>query len=119
MEQVSGVAISIVLFGIGILALIIRRDLVIKLLSLGLIDSSSFLFLVSLNAENQGIAPIIELGPVANYVDPLPQALVISAIVINFALLALALVFVMLLVERYHTTDSVRIAREVEKEKRS
>ncbi|HDL86021.1 MAG TPA: hypothetical protein ENH11_06815, partial [Candidatus Acetothermia bacterium] len=80
--------------------------------------SSSVLFLVSLNAQNDGIAPIVH-GPAANYVDPLPQALVISAIVINFALLALALVFVMLLVERYHTTDSVRIAREVGKEKRS
>ncbi len=118
MGPINGVTIGVVLFGIGVLALIIRRDLVIKLLALGLIDSSSFLFLVSLNAENDGIAPIMH-GPGVNYVDPLPQALVISAIVINFALLALALVFVMLLVERYHTTDSQRIAHEVEKEKRS
>ena len=118
MESINGMTIALLLFGIGIFALIIRRDLVIKLLALGLIDSSSFLFLVSLNAESDGIAPIVH-GPATNYVDPLPQALVISAIVINFALLALALVFVMLLVERYHTTDSVRIAHEVEKEKRS
>lgn len=118
MGPISGVTIAFVLFGIGVLALIIRRDLVIKLLALGLIDSSSVLFLVSLSAEESGIAPIVH-GPGLNYVDPLPQALVISAIVINFALLALALVFVMLLVERYHTTDSVRIACEVEKEKRS
>jgi len=33
--------------------------------------------------------------------------------VINFAILALALVFVMILVERYHTTDSERIESEV------
>ncbi|HHK67178.1 MAG TPA: hypothetical protein ENJ47_02090 [Candidatus Acetothermia bacterium] len=45
--------------------------------------------------------------------DPLPQAVVLSAIVINFAILALALVFVMILVERYHTTDSERIESEV------
>ena len=118
MDVVNGVTIAVILFGVGIFALIIRRDLVIKLLALGLIDSSSVLFLVSLNAKTDGVAPIVH-GPGANYVDPLPQALVISAIVINFALLALALVFVMLLVERYHTTDSVRIAAEVEKEKRS
>jgi len=119
MESINGIIIAIVLFGIGIFALIIRRDLVIKLLALGLINSSSVLFLVSLNAEGDGIAPIL-YGPLAaNYVDPLPQALVISAIVINLALLALALVFVMLLVERYHTTDSLRIAHEVEKERQS
>ena len=119
MGPINGVTIAIVLFGIGLFALIVRRDLVIKLLALGLIDSSSFLFLVSLNAKSDGLAPIVRPGPAVNYVDPLPQALVISAIVINFALLALALVFVMLLVERYHTTDSQRIAHEVEREKRS
>ena len=119
MGPINGVTIAIVLFGIGLFALIVRRDLVIKLLALGLIDSSSFLFLVSLDAKSDGFAPIVQLGPARSYVDPLPQALVISAIVINFALLALALVFVMLLVERYHTTDSQRIAHEVERERRS
>ena len=119
MGAVNGVTIASILFGIGMFALIVRRDLVIKLLALGLIDSSSFLFLVSLDAQNDGIAPIVHGPTAASYVDPLPQALVISAIVINFALLALALVFVMLLVERYHTTDSLRIAREVAKEERS
>ncbi|HEX32062.1 MAG TPA: hypothetical protein ENF88_00025 [Candidatus Acetothermia bacterium] len=119
MGAINGVTIALLLFGIGVFALIVRRDLVIKLLALGLIDSSSFLFLISLNAQNDGIAPIMRVPATASYVDPLPQALVISAIVINFAILALALVFVMLLVERYHTTDSHRIAHEVGKERRS
>jgi multicomponent Na+:H+ antiporter subunit C len=60
--------------------------------------------------------------PVASFAtvaDPLPQALVLTAIVINFAILALSLVFVMLLVERYHTTDSVRIERDVHDEEAS
>lgn len=118
MGALNGVTISFLLLGIGIFALIIRRDLVIKLLALGLIDSSSFLFLVSLDARSDGMAPIVYTPLTASYVDPLPQALVISAIVINFALLALALVFVMLLVERYHTTDSLRIAHEVAQERR-
>ncbi len=118
MPWLNGVTIAVILFGIGLLGLIIRRDVVIKLLSLGLVNSSSVLFLISLNAKDKAVAPII-YGPKASYVDPLPQALVISTIVINLALLALALVFIMLLVERYHTTDSVRIARHVEEERRS
>ncbi|HDL85394.1 MAG TPA: hypothetical protein ENH11_03560, partial [Candidatus Acetothermia bacterium] len=65
MESINGITIAIVLFGIGVFALIVRRDLVIKLLALGLIDSSSVLFLVSLNAQNDGIAPIVH-GPAAN-----------------------------------------------------
>jgi multicomponent Na+:H+ antiporter subunit C len=112
----NGVTISIVLFGIGLVGLVLRRDLVIKLLALGLLNSATILCLVSLGATPDGAPPILS-GPASDaIVDPLPQALVLSAIVINFAILALALVFVMLLVERYHTTDSQRIDRETNAE---
>ena len=112
MAWLNGVTISILLFGIGLLGLIFRRDLVVKLLALGLINSASILCLVSLDARPEGAPPILSAPSVTAIVDPLPQAIVLSAIVINFAILALALVFVMLLVERYHTTDSHRIERE-------
>jgi multicomponent Na+:H+ antiporter subunit C len=110
------VYIAFVLLGMGILALVLRRDLVIKLLSLGLVNSAIILFLVSIGDRTGGKAPIQLPGETARLVDPLPQALVLSAIVVNFAILALALVFVMVLVERYHTTDSERIEQEVERE---
>jgi len=109
----DGVTIAIVLLGIGLLGLVLRRDLVMKLLSLGVVDASVILCLIALGARRQGAPPILQPSAAAPYVDPLPQALVLSAIVINFALVALALVFVMLLVERYHTTDPERIEREI------
>lgn len=115
MGAFHGVTIAIVLFGIGVLGLVIRKDLVIKLLALGLTNSATILCLVSLDSRTPGAAPILVPG-VEAIVDPLPQAIVLSAIVINFAILALALVFVMLLVERYHTTDSARIERETNAE---
>jgi multicomponent Na+:H+ antiporter subunit C len=116
MGVLNGVTVAIILFGIGLLGLILRRDLVIKLLALGLINSSTILCLVSLNARPDGAPPLLQGNGLGAMVDPLPHALVLSAIVINFAILALALVFVMLLVERYHTTDSRRIEEEVARE---
>ncbi len=112
-----GVVISVVLLGIAVLGLILRRDLIFKLLSIGLLNASAVLFLVSLGDRQGGVSPIVRGPGPALYVDPLPQALVLSAIVIDFAILAVALVFAMLLVERYHTTDSVRIEREIGKER--
>ena len=109
--------IAFVLFGIGILGLVLRRDLVIKLLALGLVNSATILFLVSIGDRPGAKAPIQFPGDVAILADPLPHALVLSAIVVNFAILALALVFVMILVERYHTTDSTRIEQEMAREK--
>jgi multicomponent Na+:H+ antiporter subunit C len=112
----DGVVVAILLFGIGLLGLIFRRDLVVKLLALGLVNSATILCLVSLDARPDAALPILTEAGEAAIVDPLPQAIVLSAIVINFAILALALVFVMLLVERYHTTDSHRIEQEAEEE---
>ncbi|MBU1049040.1 cation:proton antiporter subunit C [Candidatus Bipolaricaulota bacterium] len=106
-------AVSFVLLGLGLVALVLRRDLVMKLLALGLINSSAILFLLSVGDRPGGSAPIQLPGETLIMVDPLPQALVLSAIVVNFAILALALVFVMILVERYHTTDSSRIEEEL------
>lgn len=111
-----GIIVSIILFGLGILVLVVRRDLVVKLLALGLVNAGSILFLVSIGDRPGARAPIQVPGDVGVVVDPLPQALVLSAIVVNFAILALALVFVMILVERYHTTDSIRIEQEIDRE---
>jgi multicomponent Na+:H+ antiporter subunit C len=116
MEILNGVTLSILLFGVGLLGLVFRRDLVVKLLALGLVNSATILCLVSLGATTHGAPPILTGPATAAIVDPLPQAIVLSAIVINFAILSLALVFVMLLVERYHTTDSHRIERETDAE---
>ncbi|MBE0636780.1 cation:proton antiporter subunit C, partial [Candidatus Bipolaricaulota bacterium] len=73
-------------------------------------------FLISIGDRRGGTAPIELPGRTGPFVDPLPQALVLSAIVVNFAILALALVFVMILVERYHSTDSTRIEQEIARE---
>ena len=108
--------VAFILFGLGILALVLRRDLVIKLLALGLVNAASILFLVSIGDRPGARAPIQGPGEMGILADPLPQALVLSAIVVNFAILALALVFVMILVERYHTTDSNRIEQEMARE---
>lgn len=108
--------VAFILLGIGIVALVLRHDLVIKLLALGLVNAAAILFFVSIG-DRSGARPPIQLpGEIEILADPLPQALVLSAIVVNFAILALALVFVMILVERYHTTDSTRIEQEMSRE---
>ena len=116
MGWLSGTTVAMILFAIGTTALIVRKDLVIKLLALGLVNSSGILFLISIRFQPAMDAPILPANVGGLIADPLPHALVLSAIVINFAILALSLVFVMLLVERYHSTDCSRIEHAVETE---
>ena len=109
-------SVGVVLFGIGLVAIAIRRDLVIKLLALGLTNAGSILCLVAVGDRPDARVPICAVCRDAIYADPLPQALVLSAIVINFAILALALVFVMRLVEQYHSTDSRHVEDLVQRD---
>jgi len=113
-----GIIVAISLFGVGTLGLILRRDLVIKLLALGLVNTSAILCLLSLDSQATSAPPLLVPAYTQQMIDPLPQALVLSAIVINFAILALALVFVMRIVEQYHTLDPQRVEHEVEEERR-
>lgn len=106
-------ALSIALFGLGIWTLIRRRNLIWKLLGLNVASGGAILFLVALAHRPAARPPILDLGP-GPAADPLPQALVLTAIVIHFATLALSLVYVIFLTEHRHTQDVHRLEREEE-----
>jgi len=113
-------AISIVIVCVGVIGLILKRNLLLKLLSLNIVNTATILFFVLIVYKPGDRAPI---GPVTGvqFADPLPQALVLTSIVINFGVLALSLLFTMVLVKRYHTLDLRKIEgfvkREFEEEK--
>lgn len=114
MESLASLALAIVLVGLGLWVFIVRRNLIWKLLGLNVAAGGSVLFLVAL-AHRPGARPAIAgLGP-GPAADPLPQALVLTAIVIDFATLALALVYVIFLTEHRHTQDVHRLEREEER----
>lgn len=111
MEGLVSLALSIALVGMGLWTLVTRRSLIWKLLGLNVAAGGPILFLVAL-AHRPGARPaIVGLGP-GPAIDPLPHALVLTAIVIDFATLALALVYVIFLTEHSHTQDVHRLERE-------
>lgn len=112
----SAAAIAIVIVVVGSIGLILKRNLLMKLLSLNIVNTATILFFVLVVYRPGDRAPII--GPEAGlqYADPLPQALVLTSIVINLGVLALSLLFTMVLVKRYHTLDVGKIEEFVKKE---
>ena len=63
------------------------------MIGLSLLSYAVNLFIVAMGRLRVGAAPIVEAGrAAADYADPLPQALVLTAIVISFATTALLLV---------------------------
>jgi len=72
------------LFTLGLYGLIIHRHLLRKILAINIMGSGVFLVLVALAARHQGTAP-----------DPVPQAMVITGIVVAVSATALALALVL------------------------
>jgi multisubunit Na+/H+ antiporter MnhC subunit len=69
-------------------------------------EFSTFLFFALLGYIDGGIAPIVNPAePDKIYVDPLPQALVLTAIVIGLATTALLMAIIIRLYRKYGTFD--------------
>ena len=93
MEVVIAVAIG-VLGGSGVW-LVLRPRTFQVIMGLALLAYAVNLFIFSLGSLSVGEEPIIKPGvppDLLNYTDPMPQALVLTAIVISFATTALFLV---------------------------
>ncbi|HEU4842586.1 MAG TPA: NADH-quinone oxidoreductase subunit K, partial [Ilumatobacteraceae bacterium] len=76
------------LFGIGTY-LVLQRKLSRLIIGIGLIGHGANL--VFLTTTRRGQAPLIGSGDPADFADPMPQALVLTAIVISFGVTALLL----------------------------
>lgn len=77
--------------------LIGRRSIVKLVIGLALLGHASNLLIFSAGGVTRGRPPLIRPGDealIAPYADPLPQALILTAIVISFGVLAFALVLV-------------------------
>jgi len=95
-----------ILFLVGLYGVITRRNLIKIAVSLSIMEISTFLFFALLGYVDKGVAPIVDpQNPVQTYVDPLPQALVLTAIVIGLATTAMMMAIIIRLYRKYGTFD--------------
>jgi multicomponent Na+:H+ antiporter subunit C len=99
---------------IGLFIMLGKHNLIKVIIGLSLLETGVNLFLISIGYISKGTAPIFtkpgtESGPM---VDPVPQALVLTAIVIGVAVLALALSLAIRLYHHYGVLDLRKIKEQ-------
>ena len=96
---------------IGIYIVLVKRNLIKVIIGLSILDTGVNLFLISIGYISKGTAPIFSKieSEIARMVDPVPQALVLTAIVIGVAVLALALSLAIRLYRHYDTLNLRKI----------
>ncbi|MCL2496987.1 MAG: cation:proton antiporter subunit C [Symbiobacteriaceae bacterium] len=103
------------LFGIGLSALLLDRNLVKKLIGLNICNSGIYLFLAAQGYIRGGAVPIVADG-VQLYINPVPTGLILTGIVISVSVTAFALALVVRLYKRYQTLDIDELSKLVVKE---
>ena len=116
-------ALCFLLFMIGLYCAVVKKNMVKIVVGIMVMEYAVNLFLIMLGYRIGGIAPIIDKGQLesgtdqitagflSSSVDPLPQALVLTAIVISLGSLALMISICIRTYERYGTFDITQIRR--------
>jgi len=99
------------LFLTGIYGVLTRRNLIKVVISLTITEFSIFLMLALIGYISGGEAPVLDSNMISTtpVVDPLPQAMVLTAIVIALATNAMILTIAIRLYKKYGTFDIRRI----------
>ena len=116
-------ALCFLLFVIGLYCAVVKKNMVKIVLGILIMEFAVNLFLVMLGYRHDGVAPIIDrtyydagTGQIApafinTSVDPLPQALVLTSIVIGLGSLALMISICIRIYEKYGTFDITQLRR--------
>lgn len=101
---INGETIGIALFFIGMYGLIARRNIIKSVISMGIIQSGIILFFLTINYTKTSIPPIGKnIDQITS--DPVPQALMITAVIIGISITAVSLTMFMTFYHRYGTTN--------------
>ncbi|WP_232701182.1 sodium:proton antiporter [Halobacterium wangiae] len=101
------------LFALGTF-LVLRRDVVRVVWGVVVISQSANVYLITMGGIRTGVPVLDKIGheaaPHGPVADPLPQALVLTAIVIGFATTAFALVLTYRVYEEHGTIDAEELS---------
>ena len=104
--------VFVVLLMIGFYAVIAKPNLMKKLLGLSIFQAAVFLLYITMDKVDGGTAPIIQPGVVDQiYSNPLPQVLILTAIVVGISTIALGLAVVVRIYEAYGTIEDDEIQK--------
>jgi multicomponent Na+:H+ antiporter subunit C len=97
---------------LGFCGLLLKDNLVMKIIAMDVMSTGVIALFVLVAADGGVYTPIFTESPTGNYADPVPQAVILTAIVIGFSIQALMLVGVMKLARDNPTLETRAIEEE-------
>ncbi|MDZ4180840.1 MAG: cation:proton antiporter subunit C [Coriobacteriia bacterium] len=104
---------SVALFCIGLYIIIAKNNLIKKFLGLNIMETAVFSFIIALGVIDGGDAPIMGADAHPPFASPIPQALVLTGIVVAVSTTALALALIIRIHRQCGTIEADEL-RELE-----
>jgi multicomponent Na+:H+ antiporter subunit C len=95
----------------GFFGIILKKNLVMKIIAMDVMSTGVIAYYVLIASRDGLFTPIFSGVQKGNYADPVPQAVILTAIVISFSIQALMLVGVMKLARDNPTLETREIER--------
>jgi len=99
----------ILLLLVGIYGILAKQNLLKKLIGMNIFQSSIILFYVASASKRNATVPVVDPGLIgvdpANYINPLPHTLMLTAIVVSVATTGVAFALLITIYRRYKTLD--------------
>ena len=116
--------VYITLMMIGLYAMIAKNNLVKKIVGMNIFQTAIILFYVSIGAKRGATIPILQythnghgaaeqVFHAADYINPLPHVLMLTAIVVGVATLGVALALTIRIYHRYGTLEEDEILEQL------
>ena len=131
MEELAAVLLArynywgvILLMGIGLYAMIAKTNMVKKIIGMNIFQTAIILFYVSTSTKYGASIPIIAHGHgghghgirAADYMNPLPHVLMLTAIVVSVATLGVALALAVRVYWNYDSLEEDEILNQIKAE---
>ena len=102
--------LTMVLFCVGLYAILRKRNLIKIIIGVIIVEYAVHLMFILVAYRMEGRSPLLsQHAQIRNMVDALPQALVLTSIVIGLATMALLVALAMRIYEKYGTFDITQI----------
>ena len=116
--------IYILLMMIGLYAMLAKNNLVKKIIGMSIFQTAIIVFYVSIGAKKNATIPIIEHGnghkaveaaiDIAQYANPLPHVLMLTAIVVSVGTLGVALAICLEIYRHYNSLEEDDIQEQLQ-----
>lgn len=107
--------IATIILSLGFYMILSSRDYVRKVIGLAIFQNSILIFYIALGKVRSGIVPVEVYSSEVIYTSPIPHVLMLTAIVVGFSTLAVALALACVIKREFGTTDSIKIWKKISK----